>query len=118
MQAIAIPTILEGADVIMAAETGSGKTQAYLSPIFSKLLKKHRVGMPETEIGTNEAYFAKAQEFALILCPNAMLCEQVAAMGNALRDNNGASLLKISVVSGGQVCIVLNNHIIHEKHIS
>ena len=73
--------------------------------------------MPETQISTNEAYFAKAQEFALILCPNAMLCEQVAAMGNALCDNNGASLLKISVVSGGQVGIVLclEFHLILEK---
>jgi hypothetical protein len=99
---------MKGGDVIMAAETGSGKTQAYLSPIFSKLLEKHGVETPDmSESGTNEAYLAKAQDFALILCPNSMLCEQVAAMGKALCDSKGGTLLKISVVSGGQVGIFL-----------
>ncbi len=104
----------------MAAETGSGKTQAYLSPIFSKLLEKHGAETPdmlETETGSSVTYLAKPQDFALILCPNSMLCEQVAAMGKGLCDSKGTPLLKISVVSGGQVGIFLFQLLLEKERV-
>lgn len=40
IQEAALPTILSGADLIAAAQTGTGKTLAYLLPIVSNLLTK------------------------------------------------------------------------------
>jgi len=42
VQAQAIPLILPGHDVVAAAQTGSGKTAAFLLPILSRLLEGHR----------------------------------------------------------------------------
>lgn len=42
VQARAIPLILPGDDVVAAAQTGSGKTAAYLLPILARLLEGHR----------------------------------------------------------------------------
>lgn len=106
MQAAAVPSILADGDIVLAAETGSGKTQAYLVPLFNKLLE-----MKQTEIdavGSQtlvERGSLERQNFALVLCPNAMLCEQVMQMANTLCDGLGTPLLKVSVVSGGQVSI-------------
>ncbi|MCO5590664.1 hypothetical protein L7F22_046443 [Adiantum nelumboides] len=101
-QAIAVPSVLADGNVVMAVKTGSGKTQAYLAPLFNKLLE-----VIENEIDTAGSQTlvvtssSKRQNFALVLCPNAMLCEQVMQMANILCDNFKTSLLKVSVVSRG-----------------
>ena len=48
IQEHAIPVILEGRDMIGVAQTGTGKTAAFLLPILSKLSDG---GYPEKEIG-------------------------------------------------------------------
>ncbi|KAH7420566.1 hypothetical protein KP509_13G012600 [Ceratopteris richardii] len=98
VQAASIPVILAGSDVVVAAETGSGKTHAYLAPIFSRLLimKQKDMKKPGSQIERS------MHKFALILCPNPMLCEQVTTMANALCDIHGTPLLKVSIVTGGQ----------------
>lgn len=102
VQGAAIPSILTDSDVVMAAETGSGKTQAYLAPLFQKLqkTKSRNRGTENKPLGQVDP--PELQRFALVLCPNAMLCEQVAEMANALCCSSGVPLLKVSVVCGGQ----------------
>ena len=78
-QAAAIPSIAANDDVVLAAETGSGKTFAYLAPIISNLTARNAVGVGR--VG------------ALILCPNATLCAQVAAAADSLRRADGATPL-------------------------
>ncbi|ODN02763.1 ATP-dependent RNA helicase DDX54 [Orchesella cincta] len=65
IQRKAIPPILEGRDVVAMARTGSGKTAAFLIPLFEKIQHK------KSEIGT-------AQKFprALILSPTRELATQ------------------------------------------
>ena len=44
IQLKAIPHVLEGSDIIACAETGTGKTAAFLLPILHKLIDKKRKG--------------------------------------------------------------------------
>ena len=40
IQASSIPVVMDGSDVIIKSESGSGKTTAYLVPIINALIKK------------------------------------------------------------------------------
>ncbi|KAJ8759041.1 hypothetical protein K2173_003279 [Erythroxylum novogranatense] len=90
VQAACIPSILSGKDVVVAAETGSGKTHAYLVPLINKLCN--------TPFDTENS----CSGFGLVLCPNVMLCEQVVRMANCLCDDDGESLVKVMAVCGRQ----------------
>ena len=68
VQAAAIPQALEGKDVIAAAQTGTGKTLAFLIPVMEKLSAQEAAGIA-----------------ALVLVPTRELAMQVAAQHDALR---------------------------------
>lgn len=89
VQAAAVPVILGTGDVVVAAETGSGKTHTYLAPLVQKL---HRPDHSE-HLGFG---------LGLVLCPNALLCHQVVDMANALRGEDGSPLVRVDVITGGQ----------------
>ena len=62
VQEMAIPHALEGKDVLATAQTGTGKTLAFLLPMMEKLIAKHVPGVR-----------------ALILVPTRELAMQVQA---------------------------------------
>src|SRR5213594_2046733 len=68
VQAAAIPQALEGKDVLATAQTGTGKTLAFLIPVIEKLLKDKTPGIA-----------------ALVLVPTRELAMQVVDQFNALR---------------------------------
>src|SRR5271165_3392121 len=68
VQAAAIPQALEGKDVIATAQTGTGKTLAFLLPIMEKLAQLNTPGIS-----------------ALVLVPTRELAMQVVAQYDALR---------------------------------
>lgn len=77
VQATVVPSILADGDVVMAVETRSGKTQAYLAPLYNKLLETKEIEI-NAAVGSEspiEKRLLERQNFALVLCPNAMLCE-------------------------------------------
>ena len=76
VQAAAIPQALEGKDVLATAQTGTGKTLAFLIPVMEKLLAQHKTGIN-----------------ALVLVPTRELAMQVAAQYNALRGKLPAAAL-------------------------
>jgi ATP-dependent RNA helicase RhlE len=80
VQAAAIPQALEGKDVLATAQTGTGKTLAFLIPVIEKLLKQQKPGIA-----------------ALVLVPTRELAMQVAAQYNALR----GKLPPAALVCGG-----------------
>lgn len=80
VQAAAIPQALEGRDLLATAQTGTGKTLAFLVPIIERLLQANAPG-----IG------------ALVLLPTRELAMQVAEQYNALR----GKLLPAALVVGG-----------------
>src|SRR5579863_9867229 len=81
VQSAAIPHALEGKDVLATAQTGTGKTLAFLIPIAEKLLRRSTPGIA-----------------ALVLVPTRELAMQVVDQYNALR---GAKLSPAALVVGG-----------------
>ena len=81
VQAATIPQALEGKDVLATAQTGTGKTLAFLIPVIEKLLKNQTPGIA-----------------ALVLVPTRELAMQVLDQFNALR---GKQLLPAALVVGG-----------------
>src|SRR6195256_5698111 len=65
VQAAAIPQALEGRDVLATAQTGTGKTLAFLIPVIEKLLKDKTPGIA-----------------ALVLVPTRELAMQVVEQNN------------------------------------
>lgn len=94
VQAASIPHILTGSDVIIAAETGSGKTHSYLVPLIHNLCGDSD---PETN-GAKD--ITEPHNISLVLCPNVMLCEQVVQMADRLVNDSGKPLLKAAAVCG------------------
>src|SRR5271169_7002047 len=81
VQAAAIPQALEGKDVLATAQTGTGKTLAFLIPVIERLLADKTPGVT-----------------ALALVPTRELAMQVVEQYNALR---GKQLLPAALVVGG-----------------
>ncbi len=81
VQLAAIPQALEGKDVLATAQTGTGKTLAFLIPVIERLLKDKTPGIA-----------------ALVLVPTRELAMQVVEQYNALR---GKQLLPAALVVGG-----------------
>jgi ATP-dependent RNA helicase RhlE len=81
VQAAAIPVALEGKDVLATAQTGTGKTLAFMIPIFERLLAHKTKGIE-----------------ALVLVPTRELAMQVVDQYNALR---GKQLPPAALVVGG-----------------
>src|ERR1700693_49015 len=81
VQAATIPKALEGKDVLATAQTGTGKTLAFLIPMIEQLLQQVRPGIA-----------------ALVLVPTRELAMQVVAQYDALR---GKQLSPAALVVGG-----------------
>jgi ATP-dependent RNA helicase RhlE len=81
VQAAAIPQALEGKDVLATAQTGTGKTLAFLIPIIERLQRQKARGIE-----------------ALVLVPTRELAMQVLDQYNALR---GKQLPPAALVVGG-----------------
>ncbi|MGV6800504.1 MAG: DEAD/DEAH box helicase [bacterium] len=85
IQAGAIPPLLQHRDVLGLAETGTGKTAAFLLPLIDRLLEENY--QPQ-----------RGQARALILAPTRELAQQI---GQALRSFSGFARLNSAVIFGG-----------------
>jgi len=81
VQSAAIPQALAGKDVLATAQTGTGKTLAFLIPVMEKLLHEKTSGIA-----------------AIVLVPTRELAMQVAEQYNVLR---GKQLPAAAIVVGG-----------------
>ncbi|GAM87094.1 hypothetical protein ANO11243_051150 [Dothideomycetidae sp. 11243] len=82
IQGYCIPAILSGKDVVAVAQTGSGKTSAYLAPIISKLMGKlDKIGGPrvDTRMPGYDPDFnrVRAEPLVIIVCPTRELALQI-----------------------------------------
>ncbi len=88
VQAQSIPVALTGADLVATAQTGTGKTLAFLIPIVETLMK--------SAAGAQSAASSTIQ--ALIVAPTRELALQIAASFASISANTG---LRCAVVVGG-----------------
>lgn len=90
IQDLSIPRILSGADIIGIAQTGSGKTAAYILPILDKLNLSLSLPIDITE--------TKNSNIALILVPTRELALQV--YNNILELNPFKALRTVAIYGG------------------
>ncbi|MBK9943757.1 MAG: DEAD/DEAH box helicase [Kouleothrix sp.] len=88
IQAAAIPPALAGHDLIGTAQTGTGKTAAFVLPILQRLLKRP----PQPTNG------ARGRPRALIVTPTRELAEQI---NDSIRTLGRASGLRSATIYGG-----------------
>lgn len=81
VQAAAIPHIVSGSDIVATAQTGTGKTLAFLVPVMDKLLRQ-----------------AENRPGALVLAPTRELAQQIGAQYDQLR---GKKLPAAALLIGG-----------------
>lgn len=89
IQRHAIPVILSGRDLMSCAQTGSGKTAAFMLPIIHNLLSNKDPPVTENNC---------AQPVVVIMSPTRELAIQIAEQGKKFAYN---STVKVSVVYGG-----------------
>jgi ATP-dependent RNA helicase RhlB len=94
IQEICIPHVLEGKDIAGLAQTGTGKTAAFLIPLMDRILKARVVldnltEEQKAEVTKRALPEWRAQNFVLIIVPTRELAEQV--------QNN---IIELSVDSG------------------
>ncbi len=92
VQAAALGAVLQGADVLACAPTGSGKTAAYALPLLQRLLLNPQAGPAPTG--------QRRVTRQLVLVPTRELAAQVGATLRAVA-NRLPRDLRISVLSGG-----------------
>jgi len=88
IQAKAIPIVLDGRDVMGAAQTGTGKTAAFTLPLLQKMLRHENTSMSP----------ARHPVRALVLAPTRELADQVAANVKTYAKH---TRLRSAVVFGG-----------------
>lgn len=74
IQAYCIPIIMAGHDLVAVAQTGSGKTAAYLVPIISKLMGKVRKLQGPRPVNGNRV---RAEPLVVIVVPTRELAQQI-----------------------------------------
>ncbi|KAM2636218.1 hypothetical protein EV1_020875 [Malus domestica] len=99
VQAASIPSVLSGKDVVVAAETGSGKTHSFLVPLIDKLCNEHH---EFANVASSDQGMSQPRQVSLVLCPNVTLADQVVRMANGLCGENGEPLLSVVSLCGRQ----------------
>ncbi|KAE9982802.1 hypothetical protein BLS_005384 [Venturia inaequalis] len=80
IQCATIPMMLAGRDIVASAQTGSGKTAAYLIPIISMLMgkaKKLAAKRPDPSTYDPSTDRVRAEPLVLVICPTRELCIQI-----------------------------------------
>jgi ATP-dependent RNA helicase DDX3X len=99
IQCYLLPAVLTNRDVVAVAQTGSGKTGAYLIPVLSKLMGKYKkIAAPRPGIGGFQQDAVRAEPLVLILSPTRELATQIFDQARRL---SYRTMLRPCVVYGG-----------------
>ena len=100
IQTEAIPLILKGQDVAGLAQTGTGKTAAFVLPIMERILRSKQASNEEASVEHSDRAFKdwKARNFILILVPTRELAEQVE--DNVRKFSGDSGIRSVSIYGG------------------
>lgn len=85
VQKYAIPAVVQGTDVMVTAQTGSGKTAAFLIPIITTALRE----------GVQPPQEGPVYPVGIVLSPTRELCQQIAVEARRLTFKTGARVVTI-----------------------
>lgn len=85
----AIPLLRQGKDLSGLAQTGTGKTGAFLIPLIDRLLKAQNPDPSVADSPTAPFNEWKQKQFVLVLVPTRELCEQVQENAKSFLENTG-----------------------------
>ena len=85
-----VPVAIEGGDLMVSSQTGSGKTAAFLLPLIHQILTNNPNGKPVP---------GRAEPQILVLCPTRELAQQVAA--DAIELVKFTRGIRIATIMGG-----------------
>lgn len=91
IQQLAIPSILQGQNVLLASHTGSGKTLAFLVPVIESLRRDER---REQNPVTTRMFRPRA----LVILPTRELCYQVGGVVSSLKHS---VRIRMAMMTGG-----------------
>eukprot|EP01119_Soliformovum_irregulare_P009348 TRINITY_DN225_c0_g1_i1.p1 TRINITY_DN225_c0_g1~~TRINITY_DN225_c0_g1_i1.p1 ORF type:complete len:766 (-),score=201.18 TRINITY_DN225_c0_g1_i1:79-2376(-) len=97
VQKNSLPIVLANRDLMACAQTGSGKTAAFLLPILSKLIRQN-LGGGNSSISMTDHYVRRVSPLALVLAPTRELASQIEEEARKFAARTG---LKCAVVYGG-----------------
>jgi ATP-dependent RNA helicase DDX3X len=89
IQKIVVPYLMDKKDVMGCAQTGSGKTVAFLAPIINNMLLE---GPPKSDV---DLPYGISAPIALILAPTRELSEQIYKEGRKLLHKTGILAVKV-----------------------
>lgn len=95
IQAQAIPSVLEGRDIIAGANTGSGKTAAFALPILHQLGQHSIIDISSSKRNTDGNYVS-----SLILVPTRELAKQVAENIKSYAAHFNGAIKTVAVFGG------------------
>lgn len=101
IQAVCIPAILQGKEMVVCAQTGTGKTAAFLIPIFSRLMGKYKIlAAPRPGLTLPREQQTRAEPLVLILTPTRELALQI--YNQCRRLSYRTMLRPVAVFGGGE----------------
>eukprot|EP01132_Coremiostelium_polycephalum_P005409 gene5409-6748_t len=98
VQRSTLPIVLKGRDLMACAQTGSGKTAAFLFPIISGILL---TGAPEPAAPYRPGIPRPAQPRALVLAPTRELAQQI--YDEAQKFSYGSPVTSVVVYGGSEI---------------
>ncbi|KAL8452483.1 hypothetical protein Emed_001340 [Eimeria media] len=101
IQKNSIPTILSGRDLMACAQTGSGKTAAFLYPIIAQMLQVGPPPLPAGERAATCSYRRSVYPVCLVLSPTRELAMQI--YQEARKFQFGTGIRTVPVYGGSQI---------------
>lgn len=101
IQKNSIPTILAGRDLMACAQTGSGKTAAFLYPIIAQMLQTGPPPLPGNERTDTSSYRRSVYPICLVLSPTRELAMQI--YQEARKFQFGTGIRTVPVYGGSQI---------------
>jgi ATP-dependent RNA helicase RhlE len=97
IQKKAIPVILTGADLIGCAETGTGKTAAFLLPAIQKMISQNKPGVRVLVVAPTRELVSQIEEAYRQFAPKNMACVSLIG-GTSLKNQCDALRRGVSVI--------------------